>query len=88
MDATWRKQTISLSEFTEPTGRLAAICGNAHCSGVGLLNESLLGRSLVSSLPRLEEAVRCSCGCRRGRIARLPAGFALPNERRVFLFHA
>jgi hypothetical protein len=89
MAATWREQAITLEEFNQASGPLAALCANPSCNGIGLISETVLARSARSSLSRLEDSLRCYCGSRRGAIVRLPASFhALSNERCVYLFHA
>ena len=85
--ATWMGQPITLAEFMEGGGVLLARCGSPNCRTLSVVDERVVMAARLSSVPRLENAVRCSCGMRWGflQVWRGEAPPPVTNER-CYLF--
>ena len=80
-----------LADILPRPGMVMARCVGEACGAVTALefSEGLHRRLRLSSLARLEGALRCSCGARRGTLEPWPADLAAaPGAGRVFLFVA
>jgi len=80
---TWLGQPIGLEDFLAGA-RLVATC--ITCSATTEIEPVVAFRA---SPPRLEDAIRCTCGSRRGRLylatSQAPP---IPGANRCYLFHA
>jgi hypothetical protein len=86
--AGWQECAISLEELMTGGGVLVARCGRPGCDAVTPLAARPLGPAARrASVPRLEAAVRCTCGWRRGTLAMLAALPERPGRQRCYLFH-
>jgi hypothetical protein len=86
--ATWRGRSISLADFMSGGGVLAARCGRLNCDAVTpLTNSNFHEFARRSSVARLEEGVRCSCGWRGGSLTMLAEAPANGVSNRCYLFH-
>jgi hypothetical protein len=85
--ATWRGRPILLDEFLIGGGVLVARCASPNCRTASVLDAAVVRAAGRSSISRLEEAIRCTCGARGGRL-KLWRGAAPPpvGRDRCFLF--
>jgi hypothetical protein len=86
---TWRGRPITLGEFLLGGGALFAVCSSPACGAATEVEPREVENAWRSSVPRLEEAVRCTCGARGGTLIVVGLGTApRSGEGRCFLFHA
>jgi hypothetical protein len=84
--ATWEGRPISLEEFMSGGGFLAARC--TRCEAITpLTNPDFHRIARASSVARLEDGVRCSCGGRGGSLAMLRDAPEPASRHRCYLFH-
>lgn len=86
--ATWRGAPISLESFLASGGTLLARCARKGCGAETPLPAAVADRAARASLHRLEDAVRCTCGGRRGSLRpwRGPRPVAADTSARCYLF--
>jgi hypothetical protein len=86
---TWRGRPITLGEFLLGGGILFAVCSSPGCGAATEVEPRLVENAWRSSVPRLEDALRCTCGARGGTLVVAGPGARRPlGASRCFLFHA
>jgi|KBSSwiStaDraftv2_1062776.scaffolds.fasta_scaffold10156_13 hypothetical protein len=85
---TWRNRPITLGEFLAGGGALFAVCSSAACGVASEVEAGVLESAWRASIPRLQDALRCTCGARGGTFIVVGAGQEPARPRgRVYLFH-
>jgi hypothetical protein len=85
---TWRGRPITLGEFLVGGGALFAVCSSPSCGAATEVEPRVVEDAWRSSLLRLEDGLRCSCGARGGTL--IVVGAERPPFRgagRCSLFH-
>lgn len=86
--ATWRGRPMTLAEFMGDGSALIVQCGSTACRSASVVDDRIVAIAARSSVTRLEDGVRCSCGSRRGVLQVWKVESAPPEaDGRCFLFH-
>ena len=78
-----------VADILPAPGMMLARCDAPACRAVTALDIAPPLHSYLkqTSLTRLEDQLRCTCGGRRGRLEAWPAGLPTPaSQRRLYLF--